>query len=165
MNPIEVLGQERINLYNKMHYPVQRALDFFMHGDKSQIDNLIGSEFQFQTERQLKPVADHIESEVEVRNSSIDIVADISGFKHTYENKAVRVLNNKKVLNQIAKARGHYKGKEVLHHVVVLSDTKVSPEMEQQINSIGADVIRSCLTREDLLNELLNMQKLIRALN
>lgn len=164
MNPLEVIGQDRIELYNKMHYPVAKALDFFMHGDNSQLDNLIGAEFQVQTERQLKPIAEHIESEVPIDNSSIDIVADIAGTKHTYENKATRELRNK-CIKQITKAKGHYKDSKVLHHVVVLKDTRVSESMEKQINSVGADIIRSNFTREDIINSLLNIQKQFRGLN
>lgn len=163
MNTSEILG-DRIDLYNSMHYPLRKALNFFIDGDKTQLDNLIGAEFQYLTEMQLKPIADHIESEVPIENSSIDIVADISGFKHTYENKATRELRNKCV-KQITKAKGHYKDSKVLHHVVVLKDTRVSESMEKQIKNVGGDILRSNLSREDLINSLLNIQKQFKALN
>lgn len=162
MNPIDVIGQDRIELYNKMNYPLSKALSFFAYGDRSQLNNLIGAEFQVQTERQLKPIADYVESEVVIGNSSIDIVAGISGFKHTYENKAVRDLSiDKKVLKQITKAKGHYNDSRVLHHVVVLKDTNVPEDMEKQIKSIGADLIRSNISREDLINELFRIQRIM----
>lgn len=183
-----ILGKERIEQYELNRFPLELVYEFMNGrlGRKSEgvFNNLVGYEFNTHVVKTLQKLnAENIKSEVDIQtglgNTSIDCIATfnvaqkfirvlptlmeepfyING-ENTFENKATRKLP-KKTLMQVKKAKTLYSST----NVIVLADTKITPEICKKIYNEDTNIIRSVVSKNDLINNLLNIQKQIRILH
>lgn len=184
------LGEQRLLQYSLNHFNLSIVYKYFngtleddkIHGVRKR---LRGYEFNIYLLESLKRkgVKD-IQTEVEFKDTRIDIVADLNGTEkfriispemkeclqtaqkgiNTFEAKAHYVLemvqekgrSEEQVIKQIRKARGYYQKNDnyAMSHVYVLADTIVPNDLNKRIYDEGGDTIRATITRGDLFNRV-----------
>lgn len=187
-----ILGKERIEQYELNNFPITLVYEF-MNGmagkrEKGILTNLIGFELNIHVVRVLRNMnAENIKAEVGIQtnlgNTSIDCIATfnvpqkfkrvlpsmkeepfyVSG-ENTFENKATKRLNKetfKNTLMQLRKTKTIYS----YTNIIILADTKITQVKCKKLYDEGTNIIRSVVSRNDLINNLLNIQKQIRVLH
>lgn len=156
---IEILDEDRVNFYLES-LPEHLLVGFFLCRNNVYMTNMIGKEFEYQVKLHLeKNKAKNIQSEVDIGCTSIDVVCELNNKLTTVEAKCTKNLKNNKCVKQIRAAKGHYKNCKVL--VAVPKDTHVTNEIQKQIESEDGDILRIDKTKEEIVKELLRMQRLL----